>query len=60
MGSSAVAASATNGLAGKRVLVRLTVRTETPCIRLLRSLPFRPALGCGYESAAPVGHGLSI
>ena len=37
-----------------------TDRTDTPCIRLLRSFPFRPMLGYGYESAAPDGHGLSI
>ena len=35
---SAAAAPARNGSAARECLVRLTVRTETPCIRLLRSL----------------------
>ena len=37
----------------RQCLVRLTDRTDTPHTRLLRSFSFRPALGCGYESAAP-------
>ena len=37
----------------RQCLVRLTGRTDTPHPRLLRSFSFRPALGCGYESAAP-------
>ena len=45
--------SATDSLAARECLVRLTVRTDTPHTRLLRSFPFRPAPGFGYESAAP-------
>ena len=37
----------------RQCLVRLTVRTDTPHSRLLRSFSFRPTLGYGYESAAP-------
>ena len=45
--------SATDGLAARECLVRLTVRTDTPHSRLLRSFSFRPTPGYGYESAAP-------
>ena len=45
--------SATDGLAARECLVRLTVRADTPHSRLLRSFPFRPAPSYGYESAAP-------
>lgn len=37
----------------RQCLVRLSFRTYTPHTRLLSSFSFRPALGYGYESAAP-------
>lgn len=37
----------------RQCLVRFTNRIDTPDTQLLRSFSFRPALGYGYESAAP-------
>ena len=38
-------------------LIRLTVRTETPHARLLRSFPFRTAFRCVIDSAPPAVQG---
>ena len=51
---SAAAAPARNGSAARECLVRLTVRTETPCIRLLRSLTLSSSYLHGIVHACPL------
>ncbi len=44
-------------LSAGECLIKLTVRTETPHTRLLRSFPFRTALRCVIDSAPPAVQG---